>query len=99
VVFTAAFVAAFTVPFFGVCAVATSLHLPQVEAHEDFFRVGEVPDDLLDRCRELPDQGRDGDDLVVLCELGVLDQVDDLDLVAAVKVLSADLLEIVKRGQ
>ena len=31
--------------------------------------------------------------------LGILDQVDDLDLVAAVKVLSADLLEIVKRGQ
>ena len=48
---------------------------------------------------KLPDQGRDCDDLVVLCELRVLDQIDDLNLVAAVKVISADLLEILKCGQ
>jgi hypothetical protein len=98
VVFTATFVAAFTVTFFGVWAVATSLHLPQVKAHENFFRVGEIPDDLLHRCWKLPDQGRDRDNLVVLCELRVLDQIDDLDLVPAVEVLGTNLLEVVKCG-
>ena len=66
----------------------------QVEAHEDAVRVREVADDLLDRFRQPPYERWHGQDLVALCELRILNEIDDLDLVAAVQVFLADLLQV-----
>ena len=69
----------------------------QVEPDEDPLGVGQVADDLADRSREPPDQGRDGDDLVPPGPPRVHQQVDDLDLVAMTEVGLAELLEVGER--
>src|SRR5690349_894390 len=64
--------------------------LSYVEADQDALGVGQGADDLLDRLGEFPDQRRDGNDLVLPGELGILLEVDDLDLVLAFQVLLAN---------
>ena len=67
---------------------------PDVQADEHSLGVREVPDDPAHRLGQPPNQRRYGEDLIAGSELRVLDQVDDLDPVAAGQVLLADLLEI-----
>ena len=65
-----------------------------MQADQRSFRVRQVADDLADRLRQLPHQGRNGDDLVVPCQPRVLDEVDHFDLELARQVLLAESLEI-----
>src|SRR5690349_14262525 len=69
-----------------------------VEADQDALLAGEVADDLADRLGELAHERRHGEDLVAGGELGVDQQVDHLDLVAAGEVLLAHPLQIGERG-
>src|SRR5574340_341424 len=64
--------------------------LRELQPDQRAFGIRKIADDLADRHRELAHQRRDGDDLVILGEARVLQQVDDLDLVAAGEVLVAD---------
>ena len=79
-------------------ASAVVLAHPEVQPDEDAFRVREVADDLLDRFRQPPHERGHGQDLVAARELWILQEIDDLDLVAALQVLLADLLQV-REGQ
>src|SRR3569833_3679690 len=68
-----------------------------VETDEDLLDVRQVADDALERLRQMPDEGRDGDDLVTLRQRRILHQVDDRDRVAARQVRFANLLEVAHR--
>ena len=58
----------------------------------------EVADDLLDWFRQPSHERGYGQDLVALCELWILQEIDDLDLIAPPQMLLADLLQI-REGQ
>jgi len=61
--------------------------------------IEQVADDLAHRIGQLPDQSRNGHDLVVLGEPRVLEQIDHLDLVAPGEVLLAYLLQVPDGGE
>src|SRR6185295_458867 len=67
---------------------------PQVQAHEHALGIRQVADDLAHRLGQPADQGGDGQDLVRARELGVGDQVHDLDAVLAGQVLLAEPLQV-----
>ena len=77
---------------------AVSPAVTQIQPDEHAFRVREVADDLLDRFRQPPHERRHGQDLVAARELRILQQIDDLDLVAPLQMLLADLLQV-REGQ
>ncbi len=64
-----------------------------------FVGIGEGADDLADGRGQFSHEGRDGEDLVALGKLGMLHEIDDLDVVTAGEVLFADELEIAKGGE
>src|SRR6266850_838654 len=66
----------------------------EIQSHEDAFRVRQVADDLLDRFRQPPHERGYGQDLVPASKLRILQEIDDLDLIAPLQVLLADLLQI-----
>src|SRR5580765_4337451 len=66
----------------------------EIQSHEDAFGVREIADDLLDRFGQPAHERGKGEDLVAVSELGILHEIDHLDLVTAVEVLLADLPQI-----
>jgi len=72
----------------------TSTRGSDVQPDEDTLGVREVSDDPAHRLGQTADERRHGEDLIARGELGILDQVDDLDPVPPGQVLLADLLEI-----
>src|SRR5262245_61529774 len=75
------------------------LSLLHVEADQDDVAVRQVPDEALQGGRELLDQRRHGDDLVVPGPVGLLEDVDHLELVAPGEMLLADLLRVADRAR
>ena len=71
----------------------------QIHPHQNPLGVGEVADDLAYRWREFTHQGGDGQNLVVLGQMGRLHQVNHLNLVAPFQVLFTEALEVGKRRQ
>jgi len=64
-------------PLFRFIAVAPKWTLfrgdrTNVESHQHALGVGQISDNLLDRLGKLPDQRRDGNDLIPLGKLGIL---------------------------
>jgi hypothetical protein len=68
--------------------------LMKLEAEQHLLLVGEVPDDLSERWRELLDQCRRREDLVVFRELWMLEYVDDLELILSAQLLFADAAQV-----
>jgi hypothetical protein len=68
--------------------------LMKFEAKQDFFFVGQVADHLSKGRRQLLDQRRRGEDLVVLGELRMLEDVDDLELILTAELLFADATQV-----
>lgn len=66
----------------------------KIQPHNDTLGLGEVANDFLDRRREPSHQGRNGDDLIALGQLWLLQQVDDFDTVLALLLVLANLLEV-----
>jgi hypothetical protein len=66
----------------------------QVKAHEHPLRIREVPDDFPDGLRELSHESGKREDLIALGELGILQQVNDLDAILASQMFFADLFEV-----
>jgi hypothetical protein len=56
--------------------------------------VAQISYDLAERLGQFSNQGRDRDDLVTCRQLRVLEQVDDLDSIAARQMLFAELLQV-----
>ena len=59
----------------------------QAETDEDAFGVGKVADDLAQGLGKAADERRDGEDVVASRQRRMLDEIDDLDLVAPGKML------------
>jgi hypothetical protein len=70
-----------------------------VEGPKDPLGIGQGADDLAAGRRPFPHERRDGNDLVGLSELGILRQIDDLDVVKAGEVFFAELFDIAKGGE
>src|SRR4051812_39267451 len=73
---------------------ASSYHLLQREADQDLVDVGEVADDLAHGVRQFDHQRRDRDNLIAARLVRVFEDVDHLDLIAALEVILAEHLEI-----
>jgi hypothetical protein len=71
--------------------------LSELEAEEDFLGIGEIADDAAERRRQLLDQRRRRQNLVLLGQLRILQDVDDLELIAAGQIGFADALEVLDR--
>ena len=68
--------------------------MSELEAEEHFLGVGEVADDAPQRRRQLLDQRRRRQNLVLFGQLGMLDDVDDLELIAAGEIGLAESLQV-----
>jgi hypothetical protein len=64
------------------------------EAEQHLLFVGEITDHTAQRRRELLDERRRREDSVVLGALGMLEDVDDLELIPTVQLLLADALQV-----
>src|SRR6185503_2052917 len=69
---------------------------PNIQADQNPFGIGKIPDDFSDRLRELPDQGWNRQNLIAASERGIFQQVDDLQSVLAGNVCLAELLQVAK---
>ena len=71
-----------------------------MQLHSDDYSldVGQVTDDPFDGFRQPSNERRDRDDLVTLCELGVLREIDHLDEIPARQTLFAKPFEICESG-
>ena len=69
-----------------------------LEAEEDFLLFGEIADDSPQRQRQLLDQRRRSENLLVLGSLGMLEDIHYFQLVSPVELLLADPVEIVDRN-
>ena len=67
---------------------------PELEANQDSLGVGQVTDDSSTGQGLFPHDSRHGDYLVVPRDLRILQQIDDLDMVAAGEMCLADLFKI-----
>src|SRR5215211_5308655 len=91
---------AITQPFpFLIVYISILILFTQVQSDEHAFGVRKITDDLLDRFRKFPHQGWDGKDLVTACQLGMLEQIDDFNLILPRQVLFTDLLQIGECGK
>jgi hypothetical protein len=81
----------------AVCVVLRSLDRAQVEADENALGVREIADDFLHRLRKLSHQRRYRENLISLCELGVLQKVDHLYAVSASEMGLAQLFQVGER--
>src|SRR4051812_10278983 len=70
----------------------------EVETDQYPLGVREIPDDLANRLGKPALERRNCDDLLPLCQLRPLEEVDDLDGVLALQVLLADLAQVGERG-
>jgi hypothetical protein len=70
-----------------------------VQARQDPRGVRQVADDLALRSRAAAHERGDREDVVAAGQRRALDQVDDLDLVAAREMLLAEPLEVDERAQ
>ena len=74
--------------------------VPEIQPDQHPFGVREVADDFLDRFRQPSHERRYGEDLVAARELWILQEIDDLDLIAAQQVLLAlDLIREPEHGE
>src|SRR5438093_192830 len=78
----------------GFSGMAWSLTYTKIQPDEHAFRIRQIADDLPDRFRLPPHERGDGQNLIAARELWVLQQIDDLDLIASLEMCLADLLEI-----
>src|SRR5580765_3392552 len=69
----------------------------EIQSYEHTLRVRQIADDPLDRFGQPSHERRQRQDLVAVGELRVLDEIDDLDLVASRQVRFADLPQIGER--
>ena len=58
---------------------ASSGSSTEIQSNQDAFRIGEIADDFLDRFGQPADEGREGENLVALSELRILQQIDHFD--------------------
>jgi hypothetical protein len=70
----------------------------EVKPHKNAQGIGEISDDLFQGRGKFSNQGRDGKDLVSFGKLGILYEVDHLNVIFARHMFFADLLEIVEGG-
>ena len=70
------------------------LVLDEIDADEDPFQPREVTDVLPQRIRQAANQGRDRQDLIVLGQLGLLQQVNHGDAIAALEMGFAELFQV-----
>jgi hypothetical protein len=68
-----------------------------VEADENPFGVGQIANDFADWWRQLADECRERQDLVVASELWIFEQVDYLDSISVAQVFTADFLQVRER--
>src|SRR6185312_10011496 len=71
----------------------------EIESDEHALEVGHVSDEQAQGRRQLLDQRRDGHDLLVAGELGLLVDVDDLERVSSGEVRLADVLDARDRAR
>ena len=71
----------------------------EIESHENSLTIGQIANDLLDRMRQTAHERWDGDNLVAAGKPGVLEQIDDFQLVAAPEIVFADRFQIRERTQ
>src|SRR4051812_41204543 len=72
----------------------TSASRLQIEAHQHSVGVGEIADDFAHRDGEFAYERGDGHDLITPRDLRIGSDVDDLDGVAVVEVLGAELFQV-----
>lgn len=69
-----------------------SAHRLKIQPHQRPLRLGQIPDDFLDWRRQPSHQSWNGDDLITLCELRLLEQVDDFNAVLALQLVFTNFL-------
>ena len=72
--------------------------MAKVEPRQDTFRIGQATDNFASRGGTFPHDSGKSQNLIAMRNLRLFQQVDDLDLIAAGKVVFAQLLEISKGG-
>jgi len=70
-----------------------------LEPYQDTLGIRQVSDNLTNRNRQISDQSRDSDDLMVSCECRILYKVNNFYVIRSVGVLVADLLQVRYRRQ
>jgi hypothetical protein len=71
----------------------------ELQAHQRLFGIRKVTDNFADGLGEFAHQGRDGNDLVALGQLGLFQQVDHFDMKFGFPMLVADAMQIGNRRQ
>jgi len=75
-----------------------TLSRPQVQAYQHPLGIGEIADDFPHWLGEFAYQCGDREDLIPLRQLGMLEQIDDLDVVIAIHMLFAEPFQIGESG-
>jgi len=70
----------------------SSAHRLNIQTHQCTLGLGEVPNDFLNWRRQPSHQGWNGDDLIALCQLRLLEQVDDFNTVLAPQLVLTNFL-------
>ena len=71
--------------------------MTKIEPGQHPFGISQATDNLANRGRAFPDDGRKSQDLIPVRNLRLFQQVDDFDLIAARKMIFAQLLQISER--
>ena len=69
---------------------------PQIQTYKYAFRVGKITNNFLYRSWQFPHQSRDGENLVSLGKLWILQKIDDLNVIFPLEVFLADGFQIGK---
>src|SRR5262245_46680345 len=70
----------------------------EVQSHQHPVRVREIADDFFHRRWQISHQGWDGHDLITASQLGILQEIDQLNAVSVRQMLRANPLEIREGG-
>jgi len=70
----------------------------QVQPDEHALSIGKIADDFFQRRRKPTDQSRNGYDLISGRQLGIAQQIDNLNSISVAHVRLADLLQIAEGG-
>ena len=71
----------------------------EIQPHKNSLMIGQIANDFLDRMRQTAHERGDGENLVAAGKPGVLEQIDDFQLVAAPEIVFADRFQIRERTQ
>jgi hypothetical protein len=78
------------------CSLSPSTCGPKIKSHQNPFRIGEIADNFLDWRGQAPDERWHGNDLVATGQRRTFQQINNLDLINAMKVLFAKLFKVFK---